>query len=64
MQTQDNLKIEEEKAPNKPRRSPMHYQKQVRDLKKFANSNYQVFETEPTIEHDTDIFLESEQYNR
>ena len=42
----------------------MHYQKQVRDLKKFANSNYQVFETEPTIEHDTDIFLESEQYNR
>ena len=56
------MKIEEEKAPNKPRRSPNVYDRQVKDLKKMAGSNYQVFETEPTIENDTDIFLESETY--
>ena len=43
-----DMKIEEEKAPNKPQKSPQYLDNDPRaELNRYANSNYQVFETEP-----------------
>ena len=43
-----DMRIEEEKAPNKPLKSPKYLdQDPAAEFHRYANSNYQVFETEP-----------------